>query len=773
MSAADEELAKDLGPLAALTIGVGTMIGAGIFVLPGTAVAQLGPLAALAFVIGGVVAMLTALSASELGTAMPVSGGAYYYINEGLGPLFGSIAGWGNWMGLAFASAFYMYGFGEYVNDFISISGVTVGPLGLEPAQIIGLIGAVIFIVINYVGAKETGLLQNAIVILLMLILAIFTLFNLFNAELETLRPVDPFGWSQLFPVTGLIFVSYLGFVQITSVGEEIKNPGKNLPRAVIGSVLIVTVSYAVILLAMLAAVETDVVANNKTAVVDVAELLIGPLGGGALLFGGLLATASSANASILASSRINFAMGRDKLVSPKLNEIHPRFATPYRSIAITGALILVFLTLGDLQALSNAGSILHLVVYGLLNLALIVFREAEPAGYDPSFRVPLYPVTPILGSVFSFALIVFIDPNVLLPSLAFVAFGAIWYLVYARSKIETGGVLGQYILDRSEEFPDAAVSATASVQPTGNDYRVMVPLANPSTQKHLITLGSAIADQHDGTVVAVNIETVPDQTSLAAARDQNERELAADLLERARTDAETYGVDVETHAVLSHRGFEEMFDAATRYDADVCVIGWGPEATGSDARIETAIDEFTQSLPCDFLVFRDRGFDPERILLPTAGGPDSDLAAAVARTLRAQYDSELTLLHVAEDRQQGEAFLRSWAAEHDLEDATRQVETGDVQTRIDIAATDATLLIIGATEKGVLSRLVRGSLVLDVLEDVECSVLLAEKKHTRSIRDRLLGTTSDEGTSATDTGVTPEPSTPERESEYTPSRRS
>ncbi|MGM0606274.1 MAG: APC family permease, partial [Halobacteriota archaeon] len=257
----EEELAKDLGPLAALTIGVGTMIGAGIFVLPGPSVARLGPLAALAFVIGGGIALLTALSASELGTAMPVSGGAYYYVNRGLGPLFGSIAGWGNWIGLAFASAFYMYGFGAYVNQFIVVSALSVGPLALEPAQMIGLAGAAFFIAVNYVGAKETGRLQNVIVVTLVGILAVFTLFGVLNADLQTLRPIDPFGWAPLLPVTGLVFVSFLGFVQITSVAEEIQNPGKNLPRAVIGSVVIVTAIYALVLLAILAAVETEVVA--------------------------------------------------------------------------------------------------------------------------------------------------------------------------------------------------------------------------------------------------------------------------------------------------------------------------------------------------------------------------------------------------------------------------------------------------------------------------------------------------------------------------------
>lgn len=114
----DEELAKDLGPVAALTIGVGTMIGAGIFVLPREAYGIAGPAVVLSFVVGGVISLFTALSASELGTAMPKAGGGYY-VNRALGPLFGSIAGLGDWMGLAFASAFYSIGFGQYLATLV------------------------------------------------------------------------------------------------------------------------------------------------------------------------------------------------------------------------------------------------------------------------------------------------------------------------------------------------------------------------------------------------------------------------------------------------------------------------------------------------------------------------------------------------------------------------------------------------------------------------------------------------------------------------------
>jgi amino acid transporter len=468
-SETETQLERTLGLKEALMIGVGTMVGAGIFVLPGAATELAGPASAIAFVLSGIIAMFTALSASELATAMPSSGGPYHFINSGLGPLFGSIAGLGNWLGLAFATAFYAVGFGNYVAPMMASLELNLGVVGAVPLtgpQLGGIAAASAFIAVNYLSTNGTGDLQNVIVVVLLGVLGVFIGFGATQVDVATMRPFFPNGVGVILPATALVFVSYLGFAQVATVAGEIKRPGTNLPRAMVGGVLLATVIYASSLVILTGVVPLDQIAGKETAITVGAREVFSAVGAGAvgvglLTFGGLLATASSANASMLSSSRINYAMGRDGLVDARISKVHERFNTPYRSILLTGALVLVFIVVGNVNALAKAGSVLHLLVYGLLNVSLIVFRQTHVAEYEPKFEVPFYPVVPALGAGLSFALIGFMEPQQILLAGGVAGLGALWYFGYARTRVEDDSALRRY---RSSPAVEAEVEVQFDV---------------------------------------------------------------------------------------------------------------------------------------------------------------------------------------------------------------------------------------------------------------------------------------------------------------------
>ena len=271
----------------------------------------------------------------------------------------------------------------------------------------------------------------------------------------------------------------------------------------------------------------------------------------------------------------------------------------------------------------------------------------------------------------------------------------------------------------------------------------VLVALSNPRTEGALVTLAGALARHEGGRVLAVHVVTVPDQTSLEKAAENRAKldRSSEELLDAAVDDAAAFDVPVRTKTVLSHRGVEEVFDAARRNGADAVVMGYGG-ARFAGGRVEGSLDELARDLPCDFLVFDGDRLDPSDVLVPTAGGPSSDLSAEVAAALRDVTDAELTLLHVVEpgDEAAGREFLADWATGHGLGDAELRVETGDVEEAIERVGEGHDLVIVGATERGLLSRIVRGSLAYEAIERLDAPVLLAERPSSRSLRERLFG---------------------------------
>jgi amino acid transporter len=436
-------LDRTIGLTGAVTIGTGTMIGAGIFVFPGLAASRAGPAAALSFAIGAVIALLVALPISELATAMPKSGGGYYFVSRGLGTLPGAIVGIGLTFGLVFATAFYLVGFGEYAAGVLVEANLIATPqLSVGPVRIVLLLGILLgtgLTLVSIFGTENTESIQNAVVGLLLAILVVF--LSISGLRLSGIgggpRPATSFaprGYAPILSTSALVFTFYLGFAQIATVAEDIVEPDRNLPLSMVGSVVLVGVFYVVTLLIAGYTFEPATIGEmGETAIVEVARAYLGTTGAIAILMGGLLATLSSANASILSASRALYGLGSDAITPSVAARVNRRYGTPHFALAFVGGTTVVLVAFGRTAVLAEVASFLHLVLYGLICVALLSLRRSDPEWYDPAFRSPGYPYVPIVGGIASFALLLFMQPLSQILGVAVSVVALAWYLLYAR----------------------------------------------------------------------------------------------------------------------------------------------------------------------------------------------------------------------------------------------------------------------------------------------------------------------------------------------------
>lgn len=405
------ELARVLGLPAALAIGTGTMIGAGIFVFPGLAASQAGPAAILSFALGGLIALVVAANTAELATAMPASGGACHFVSRIFGRFPGFLVGIGQAAGLIFATAFYLVAFGRYLDDLLGDFGWGTG----LPVVVLALGAGILLTLVNLFGTSDTGGLQNIVVGLLTVIL--IGLFGLGISRIaggasELPATFAPEGTLPILTTTALIFTSYLGFVQIATVAGEIRDPSRNLPRALMGSVLLVILLYILGVVVTTSLIRPSLLETlGETAMVEVGRKLLGVVGGWLVLSLGLLSTISSANASILASSRSLYALAIDGTLPEWIARVHKRFHTPHLALLAVGIPLLGLVFIQRLDLLAQAASVLHLMIYTLICACIWRTRTHPQADYSPEFRLPRGRVLAAGGVLATLALQAFMDP--------------------------------------------------------------------------------------------------------------------------------------------------------------------------------------------------------------------------------------------------------------------------------------------------------------------------------------------------------------------------
>ncbi len=742
MGDSQTRLARDLGFGAALSIGVGTMIGAGIFVLPGIVAYKAGPIVILSFASCGFVSSLIALCMAELSTGLPFAGGGYLFVVRAFGPLVGSIMGWCLWLSLIFASAFYMIGFGHYISDF----------LGFSPT-LIALTMTFLLCVLNFIGAKETGGTQLIIVIMLLFILAAFVARALFSINAQNLKPFVPpeIGYSGFLMTLPILFITFMGFAEISAVSEEIRNPSKNLPLSIVGSVVVVTLVYCLVVFCLLALRSyNDPNMAKETVLMELSRSLMGSAGYIAILIGGILATVSSANASVLAASRISFAMGRDQLMPDWFNQIHHQFKTPYRSIVVTGALTIFVLVVmgGHLELLAEVAGFLSLILYSLICIACMIMRHARLDWYNPSFKTPMYPAVPILGLFGCIFVIINTSRVTLLIGYLIIAASFVWYFVFLRKGTRLVGA--SYLLWQQKVIMPLVVRAEEYLAGRRDMIpSLLVPLANPETEQSLLKVSTALAKSRRARLRLIHVIQVPMQTPLEAGRVQYEklREEKDTLLDVASRHAAEQRVKARSNTIVAHNVPSAILSVADTENPDLIIMGWRGEDRMPRIQRNT-VSGVLKLAKGNILVLKDRGLtNLKRILVPISGGPHALLGLRIAQELASVWGAKITALNIQKgkgimatdsefDRKslelfQGEAekFVKETLIKAKVKATPAVIFETNIAEAIARAAKDHDLVVMGASNEWFLRRRVFGSVPDQVANSAPVSVLMVRSR--------------------------------------------
>jgi amino acid transporter/nucleotide-binding universal stress UspA family protein len=729
-------------------MGLGMMIGAGVFLGIGSCIGIVGPGGLLlTFALNGVVALFTAMSYAELSSAIPKAGGAYNFARLAYGRQASFVAGWMEWFASSVAGAMYAVTFALYTSRFVidkwlclELSETTFGII----VKAVAVVAALIFIFVNYRGASETGKIGALVTVgqtLFMLIIGVAGIFvAIFHPErLQNFEDFMPKGWWSLAVAMGVIYVAFEGYEVIAQAGDEVINPKKNLPKAMLLSVLVVTVTYILVATASIVAVKAgpDLIKNGQQMApwewigsfneegfrAAIGKMM--PFANALLTLAVIFSSTSALNATIYSGTRASFALGRDRMLPKAFALLSEKAKTPWFALVMTGAIVIFMATALPTMQVAASASLTFLILFFLVNLCVIKIRYSMRDELTYGYLMPLFPLFPILAIVCQLIMMFFMHKfshAALITATFWLIAGFVIYWTYSRFNAITTS-------DEIHVFEETGVSASS------NKFKVMLAIANPKTALMLIKNTYKICNAKDASLELIHMVPVPDLVPLSEAH-KYQMEGKEGIME-----TELYlrnYFDVSTTLRYCRNIARGIISALRRKRTNLLIMGWHGKRTNNLFSIGSTIDPLMESSPCDVVIMKNCGDQIyKNILVPVSGGPNSELAFETALMLADKGESKITLFSVVNGRSYDPASLLE--ADISCKNINREdisaisVVNHNVKEAILKEAENHDLVVIGASRKSALSHVFQGSLPEEIAE--HCHKPLVMVSATRGLR--------------------------------------
>ncbi len=423
------KFARRLGLIGATNIGLGAMLGGGIYVISGVAAGMVGPAIIVAYLLTGFLTVFTAINYAELACSIPKQGGGYTFAHDTFGGFPAFLTGWFLLIGNLVACGLYALAVAHTLAVFIP--GATQATVG----QVAVVIVFVTF-VINIISIRGVSGVLGLLNVFQSLVLFSFIFIGLFFVQPTNLDPfVKPgIGPVEFMGAVSFIYISFVGFELITTASEEIKEPAKNIPRAIMLTLLIATAVYMAAALVIVGVVHYSHVANSYTPIADVYGVMFGPAGYYFALAGMAASNYAALSATFLATARVAYSMGRDRYLPTFLESVSPRFKTPIPALIVTFIIISTFAITGNVNMVASLSDFGYLIGLSIVNASVIVLRE-KGLSVPGTFKSRFYPAMPVLGVITCLLLVPTLHQSTLVLGGIMTVVGLFIYAVYSRRR--------------------------------------------------------------------------------------------------------------------------------------------------------------------------------------------------------------------------------------------------------------------------------------------------------------------------------------------------